>query len=30
MIFLIAKRKKIIEDVTNLEKMFDINEFKFV
>ncbi len=29
-IFLITKRKEIIENVTNLKKISNINEFKFV
>jgi len=30
LIYLIIKRKKIIKDTTNIEKMFNLNKFKFV
>jgi len=30
LIYLIIKRKKIIEDITNIEKIFNLNKFKFV
>lgn len=29
-IFLIIEHKEIIEDVTNLKKIFDTNKFKFI